>query len=346
MKIIADKQYIFQEGQPFQSSHASTIAVLPAGDLLVAWFAGQHEKASDVAIWLARMDHSGAWSVPRKVADEEGIAHWNPVLFALGDSLMLFYKVGHEITDWHTRIIRSADGGCTWTTARELVAGDIGGRGPVRNKPIQLEDGTILAPASIERLDPDVSGKQIWESFVDISTDHGETWTKSAHVPMDLSTYVGAENWFAKGLIQPTLWSSGGVCVHMFLRSTEGVIFRSDSQDGGRTWCEAYTTELPNNNSGIDAILTEHGLLALVYNPVSGHATESSRTPLVIAFSTDNGRTWGDELVLENEPGEYSYPAIVSQGKHLYITYTWKRDRIAFWKLTVTHNDEKGPQER
>ncbi|MCW3795353.1 exo-alpha-sialidase [Paenibacillus sp. LS1] len=304
MKIIADKQYIFQEGQPFQSSHASTVAVLSNGSVLVAWFAGQHEKASDVAIWLARQDHSGAWSVPRKVSDEEGVAHWNP------------------------------------------VPGDIGGRGPVRNKPIPLEDGTMLAPASIERLDPEVSGKQIWESFVDISTDHGETWTKSTHVPMDLSTYVGAEHWFAKGLIQPTLWSSGVERVHMLLRSTEGVIFRSDSPDGGRTWCEAYATELPNNNSGIDAIRMEHGLLALVYNPVSGYATESPRTPLVIAFSTDNGQTWGDEYVLENEPGEYSYPAIVSQGKELYVTYTWKRDRIAYWKLTVTHNDEEGPQER
>ncbi|NMI06756.1 exo-alpha-sialidase [Paenibacillus sp. SZ31] len=346
MKIIADKQYIFQEGQPFQSSHGSTVAVLPNGRVLVAWFAGQHEKASDVAIWLARQDHSGAWSVPRKVADEQGIAHWNPVLYAQGDSLILFYEVGYEITDWHTRIIRSGDGGYTWTASRELVPGDIGGRGPVRNKPIQLEDGTMLAPASIERLDPEVLGKQIWESFVDISTDHGETWTKSTYVPMDLSTYVGAEHWFAKGLIQPTLWSSGRERVHMLLRSTEGVIFRSNSPDGGRTWCEAYATELPNNNSGIDATRMEHGLLALVYNPVSGYTTESPRTPLVITFSTDNGQTWGDEYVLENEPGEYSYPAIVSQEKDLYVTYTWKRDRIAFWKLTVTHNDEEGPQER
>lgn len=129
MKIIGDKQFIFQEGQPFQSSHASTVAVLPDGDLLAAWFAGQHEKASDVAIWLARQSDNGAWSVPCKVADEEGIAHWNPVLYAQNDSLMLFYKVGHEITDWHTRFIQSVDGGYTWTASRELVSGDIGGRG-------------------------------------------------------------------------------------------------------------------------------------------------------------------------------------------------------------------------
>lgn len=334
MKIIADKQYVFHEGQPFQSSHASSVAVLTDGVILAAWFAGSHEKASDVAIWMARQE-DGSWSAPRKVADEEGIAHWNPVLFVLGDSLMLFYKVGHEITDWHTRVIRSEDGGHAWSVPQELVPGDRGGRGPVRNKPIQLEDGAILAPASIERPDSEIPGHQIWESFVDISTDHGSTWTKSADVPMDLSTYVGTEHWFAKGLIQPTLWSSGEKRVHMLLRSTEGFIYRSDSDDGGWTWCEAYRTELPNNNSGIDVTLMEEGLLALVYNPVNGYATDSPRTPLVVAFSVDNGRTWGDEFVLENEPGEYSYPAIMSKGKELYVTYTWKRDRIAFWKLTV-----------
>jgi predicted neuraminidase len=90
---------------------------------------------------------------------------------------------------------------------------------------------------------------------------------------------------------------------------------------------------LPNNNSGIDAALMDNGWLALVFNPVAGHATDSPRTPLVVRFSADNGQTWGDEFVLEDDPGEYSYPAVVADGNDLYITYTWKRQRIAFWKL-------------
>ncbi|PZT52292.1 sialidase family protein [Paenibacillus silvae] len=340
MIVMADKQYVFREGLPFQSSHGSTVAVLPTGVVIVAWFAGLHEKSSDTAIWMAIQEQGGSWSTPHKVADEEGVAHWNPVLYAQGSSLVLFYKVGHEITHWHTRFIRSEDGGQTWTAARELVSGDMGGRGPVRNHPVQLASGTILAPASIERLDPEMPGKQVWEAFVDISMDEGRTWTKSASVPMNLSVYVGAEHWFAKGLIQPALWSaSDAEHVHMLLRSTEGWIYRSDSADGGRTWCEAYPTELPNNNSGIDVTRLESGLLALVYNPISGYSTESPRTPLVVAFSNDNGETWGHEWVLEDEPGEYSYPSIGSQGQSLYITYTWKRDRVAFWKLNVQSSE-------
>ncbi|SDX05732.1 exo-alpha-sialidase [Paenibacillus sp. CF384] len=336
LKLIStEKEYIFEEGQPFQSSHASTVAVLPNGNVVVAWFAGMHEKSSDVAIWMSTRT-GGTWSVPYKAADEEGIAHWNPVLFVQGDTLVLFYKVGHEITDWYTRVTYSEDDGRTWTEPRELVPGDVGGRGPVRNKPIALKDGTILAPSSIERHDPSAAGKQIWEAFVDISRDNGLTWTMSELVPMNIGEYVGTDHWFAKGLIQPTLWSSGGERVHMLLRSTEGVIYRSDSRDNGQTWCQAYPTSLPNNNSGIDVTLMDNGKLALIFNPVAGYATDSPRTPLVVRFSSDNGLTWGDEIVLENEPGEYSYPAIVSQDNQLYLTYTWKRDRIAFWKITLT----------
>lgn len=121
----------------------------------------------------------------------------------------------------------------------------------------------------------------------------------------------------------------------MLLRSTEGVIFRSDSIDGGQTWSLAYPTTLPNNNSGIDLVCLNSGLLALVYNPVQGYATDTIRTPLVVSFSKDNGESWGNEIVLEDNPGEYSYPAIVCMGNDLFITYTWKRERIAFWQITV-----------
>ncbi|MBW5448515.1 neuraminidase (sialidase) [Cohnella sp. CFH 77786] len=333
LKWAAQKQYIFEEERPFPSCHASTLALMPNGDVLAAWFGGSYEKASDVAIWMARRS-GDAWSAPFKIADEEGIAHWNPVLFSEGRKVWLFYKAGHEIPAWFTRIVRSEDGGESWSEPEELVPGDVGGRGPVRNKPIRLTDGTLLAPASVERRIPDEPGKELWEAFVDISTDNGRTWHRSAYVPMEGSKLVGTVHGPSRGLIQPALWPSGGSRVHMLLRSTEGCLFRSDSEDAGRTWCTAYPAGLPNNNSGIDVARMEDGTLALAMNPVSGYTTDSPRTPLVILLSPDNGMSWTDELVLEDGPGEYSYPAIVSRGSELYVTYTWKRERIAFWKLS------------
>ncbi len=330
------KTYIFEQPQPFASCHASTLVVLPDGDILVAWFGGSKEGAGDVAIWCSTYEGK-TWSPPCKVAGQPGIPHWNPVLFqAENGPIYLFYKAGKRIPTWQTMVMTSEDGGHTWSTPRQLVPGDHGGRGPVKNKPIQLADGTWLAPASVE--------SEVWDAFVDISRDQGQTWTKSQLVPIQhirsetqpqgtAKLPVPAQSFQGKGIIQPTLWESAPGCVHMLLRSTAGRIYRSDSQDGGQTWCPAYPTALPNNNSGIDLTQLPNGDLVLAYNPVGEN--RGKRTPLVLKISQDNGHTWDYEYVLEKDEGEYSYPAIVSRGNAVYLTYTWKRERITFWKMAI-----------
>ncbi|MGO4497248.1 exo-alpha-sialidase [Paenibacillus sp. 2RAB27] len=317
------KEFIFEEDRPFLSCHASTLELLPSGEVIAAWFGGTREKAGDVAIWLSRRGVTG-WTPPLKVADQADIPHWNPVLFRTQDgNLFLYYKVGTSIAEWETMVIRSTDDGHTWTSPFPLVMGDKGGRGPVKNKPIVLYDGTIAAPASLE---------PAWDVFVDLSSDGGETWTRSEIVPLERCVMKGS------GIIQPTLWESTPGNVHMLTRSSEGHIYRSDSKDGGKSWCTAYPTDLPNNNSGIDLVKLDNGTIALVYNPtrpVEGKK-KGPRTPLVIRLSQDNGMTWENEFLLDQGEKQYSYPAIVASGLNLYVTYTWKRERIAFWKITLS----------
>ena len=61
----------------------------------------------------------------------------------------------------------------------------------------------------------------------------------------------------------------------------------------------------------------------IVYNH-----TSQGRSPLNVAVSRD-GKLWEAALVLESEPGEYSYPAVIqSADGHVHITYTWKRQRV------------------
>lgn len=48
-------------------------------------------------------------------------------------------------------ITSSKDYGQTWSAPRELVNGNRGGRGPVRNKVIILSNGDWIAPTSTER---------------------------------------------------------------------------------------------------------------------------------------------------------------------------------------------------
>ncbi len=61
----------------------------------------------------------------------------------------------------------------------------------------------------------------------------------------------------------------------------------------------------------------------LVYNH-----TAHGRSPLNVAVSAD-GQNWQAALVLEDEPGEYSYPAVIqTRDGRVQITYTWQRRKV------------------
>ena len=322
--LIHVHEHIFTDERPFAQCHASTLVQLKNATFLAAWFGGTRESDADVGIWGAQ--RSGRqWSAPRLLAKVRDCAHWNPVLHVgEGGCVYLFFKVGEQVPDWETWVIESTDAGRSWTEPRALVPGQRGGRGPVKNKLIVLSDGTWLAGASLEQ--------EGWDVFVDRSNDGGKTWVASGLIERDSSVFIGA------GVIQPTLWESAPGQVHMLVRTTCGRVGRSDSQDGGRNWSPLYKTNLPNNNSGLDLARLKDGMLALVCNPV-----EKGRTPMAVLLSTDNGRTWPRRLDLETDAGEYSYPAIISTEVGMAITYTWKRERIAFWLGSVEQiPDDRG----
>jgi predicted neuraminidase len=127
-------------------------------------------------------------------------------------------------------------------------------------------------------------------------------------------------------VIQPTLWQTSSGEIRMLMRSTNriGRIVASSSSDGGRSWTPAVRTRLPNPNAGIDVVRLDDGRLILAYN----HMTDG-RNALHLALSADDGDTWGPPHLLEEGPGEYSYPAVIQGTDGLvHVTYTWRRTRI------------------
>lgn len=323
---------------PTAFCHASTLVELNNGELLCCWFGGTHEGNADVAIYISRRGIDGLWSVPQKLADGAE-ANWNPVLFkAANNKLVLFYKEGQQIASWRTFIMESEDDGKSWSKPRELVVGDTsGGRGPVRNKLLRLSDGRILAGASTEH--------GLWKAYADRSDDDGLTWSLSNPITIadlkyqagektaESSIAVSQQSFYGRGVIQPSLWESADGSVHMLLRSSEGYIYHSDSFDGGITWCNAYPTELVNNNSGLDLTRGSDDCLYLVCNPVA--ANWGLRSPLSVFKSCDDGESWSKLCDLETEKGEFSYPAVVAGKSKLYISYTYNRRNIALAEIEL-----------
>jgi predicted neuraminidase len=293
---------------PFPSAHASTIEET-GGVLVAAWFGGSGEGAPDVGIWLARRV-AGKWTAPVEVAngmqpDGKPLPCWNPVLFKpKTGALTLYYKVGASPHEWWGEVIASGDAGATWGKPRKLPAGILG---PIKNKPVQLANGTIVSPSSTESGDTPPK----WRVHFERSTDRGATWTTVGPADADVNA------------IQPTLFVLPDGKLQALVRTQSAKIFETRSTDGGTTWSPLASTELPNPNSGIDGITLRDGRELLVFN-----RSETERTPLNVAVSSD-GKAWHDILVLEKDPGEFSYPAVIQTRDGLvHITYTWKRRRI------------------
>ena len=129
-------------------------------------------------------------------------------------------------------------------------------------------------------------------------------------------------------------------------RTKNGRIATTTSHDGGETWSEVTLTDLPNNNSGIDAVTLNDGRHVLIYNPVSVKAGEEMgpRTPLAIAMSND-GENWYEITEIDetsDSKAELSYPAIIQGSNgHLYCAYTWLRQDIFFMEFSLKETPTK-----
>ena len=292
-------------------------------------------------------------------------ACYNPVLFQIpGGDLLLFYKIGKNVRDWTGYIMRSSDNGHTWSNPRqELVVATNHAPssqlspvqssdsllGAIKNQPIYLPKGfrcangtvlqkaRILSPSSKETATGSKEKSGQWRSYIEMSEDEGRTWALYGPVPEEPKI----------GTIQPALLVHKDGRIQMLCRThrpkdTESHLARiatAFSEDGGLTWGPMrLLDDVPNNNSGIDAVTMPDGTFALVYNPFSlvPGPDKPLRNPTCIATSTD-GIKWTHRITLESSPiSQYSYPSLlISKDGTLHAIYTWRRQGIKYQKIRL-----------
>jgi predicted neuraminidase len=188
----------------------------------------------------------------------------------------------------------------------------------VKNKPVQLEDGTIICPSSTEIIE---GNETKWMVHFEITKDLGKTWE-----------VVGPINdGMEYDAIQPSILTYADGKMQILCRTRENVVSQSWSGDGGKTWSKMTATELPNPNSGTDAVTLKDGRQLLIYNhSVRRGEFPSGRNILNLAISK-NGKDWKPVLTLERQEGEYSYPAIIQAEDGLvHISYTYRRRSVKY----------------
>jgi predicted neuraminidase len=304
--VAFSSELIFERIPYAPAHHCSTITEVASGDLLAVWYGGSYESADDQTLFLSRR-RKGArdWSNPEGLIHNSAQPPGNAVVFRDGRNHIWIVWCRMEASrplrrggGWsETRLLYriSDDHGVTWSKDELFLGGLMEG---LRNVPITLTGGDLLLPLD--------------HSFAR-TADNGRTWHHLAGVT---------------GGSQPTVIQRSDGSLLTLLRKGPRIM-QSESRDGGHTWSQTAETPLRNPGAGIAMTRLRSGHLLLVFND-----SDTDRTPLSIARSLDEGRTWEKPLVLEANPGEYSYPCVMqtSDGR-IHVTYTFRRYTIKHVEL-------------
>lgn len=340
---------------PMVQNHAAFLSLGPDG-LDCVWFGGSLEGKSDICIWQSRLGPAG-WSPAERLTDDPDRSEQNPILFHAPDGRVLLFHTAQPGGDQDRCVVRMRQVGGA-PVDLPLPPGTF-----VRGAPHVRADGAWLLPLfhCVAQDGARWTGRHDTAS-VAITPDAGRTWRL---VPVPGST----------GCVHMTIVPGSDRLLAFFRRRQADFVYRTESRDGGESWSVPVPTPLPNNNSSIAAIRLSDGRIAIACNPVNAAMSPDRRAslydelgdddrpeatggctpiwgvpraPLVVAFSSDDGASFPQQVVVATSGGtclsndsvdgrnqELSYPALAeTPGGGLDVAFTLHRRAIAHVRLT------------
>ncbi|RJP30190.1 MAG: hypothetical protein C4527_10270 [Candidatus Omnitrophota bacterium] len=305
---------VFDSAHPGPYKHPASITELQNGDLYISYYGGSGEYTTDTAVYGSRLKAGESeWSFPQIIADTPDRSEGNPVVWQAPDGKVWLFYVNRYGDTWSTSRVKakiSKDGAQTWSDSFMLTF-ELGTM--VRGQPIVLNNGDYLLPLYLETgEDTEQTGADTFSFFMRYNPKT-KTWSKTDFIrsPMgnlqaqvvqinddDLICYIRRG-----GNYEPT---------------DDGYLLRAESHDGGWTWSDAKPTPFLNPNAAVDFIKLHNGHLLLVYND-----NMNDRTPLAVAISTDNDKSYPYRRTIAEGDNTFAYPyAIQTRDKKIHVIYT------------------------
>ncbi|MDR9771727.1 exo-alpha-sialidase [Rhizobium hidalgonense] len=309
---------------PCIQNHAANLAFLPDGTLTCVWFGGTMEGMGDISIYMSRLaPDAERWSEPEKMSDDPQKSEQNPLIFNAPDGKTWLLYTSQTSGNQDGSVVKcriSDDGGKSFGLVRVLCG----------------------SPGTFVRQPIVVNGRGDWLLPVFRCVGlNGQRWSGDADTAAVLISRNGGESWQMHdipdsiGAVHMNILPLGGDEMIAFYRNRFAEsILSSRSSDGGETWSAPAPTELPNNNSSIQATVLNDGAIAMVYNHSNatmsdarrqslydeiegGEAGETTvvadigrkavwgvpRAPLSLAISRDGGKSFPHRIDLDTGDG-------------------------------------------
>lgn len=234
----------------------------------------------------------------------------------------------------------SSDEGASWSSPKSMNNGD-GLYYVVNNDRLaQLANGRLLAPFALHSL---VAGRLDGHGRCAcfISDDNGDTWRMGKQAPALRPEHIASpkivdangQKVFSEVLANAPVMQEPGVIelldgrVLMWVRTNAGWAFAANSKDGGETWSDfapLSSFAMPCGPQSIYRLPDSHRMLML-YNDRAGAPFGESkfhwRTPLAVAVSDDDARTWHRLPDLEDSTHNYCYFSACFHKENVLFSY-------------------------